>query len=455
MGIQDAKNERKESFPVMLLSGIKKGNKFLVFIIVSLFLVTASIVFISFGFFLPALICQAVIIVLLPLALLYLFRNEKKRKRDLEELQGIIEDKDRYLSDFSHRIRTPLNNFSFIIGYLMDSMPHKDQKEMLETLIASTTNMVEAVNDLTLQSAQELSFVPRKQIRFSLVSALQNTIDIFSANTGGKVKFKIDNSGIVNDRYTGDPISLKQIFLDIFNSLLVEDKDEINAVVSTSSVGSKGKKELVLIKVSVDTMIPAFNPASYDDEKIGSMAVKLISKLSGEYTTTVSPALSGLSFTLPLELAPVEDTQSKAAERIKELKTETRKEKKLADANVLLVEDNPTNQKIVEITLKSLVKSIDTATTGKEALDKFGKSTYDIILMDIQLPVMDGITAAGKIRELEKSTSLHTPIIAITANAMLGDKEKCLSAGMDEYLSKPFQPSELIRIIESFVTRGS
>jgi CheY-like chemotaxis protein len=75
--------------------------------------------------------------------------------------------------------------------------------------------------------------------------------------------------------------------------------------------------------------------------------------------------------------------------------------------------------------------------------------------MDIQLPVMDGITAAGKIRELEKSTSLHTPIIAITANAMLGDKEKCLSAGMDEYLSKPFQPSELIRIIESFVTRGS
>ena len=73
---------------------------------------------------------------------------------------------------------------------------------------------------------------------------------------------------------------------------------------------------------------------------------------------------------------------------------------------------------------------------------------YDIILMDIQLPVMDGITVAGKIRELEKSTSLHTPIVAITANAMLGDKEKCLSAGIDEYLSKPFQPAQLIRIIK-------
>ena len=102
--------------------------------------------------------------------------------------------------------------------------------------------------------------------------------------------------------------------------------------------------------------------------------------------------------------------------------------------------------------LQSLVKSIDTAITGKEALDKFGKSAYDAILMDIQLPVMDGITAAIKIRELEESTSIHTPIIAITANAMLGDKEKCLSAGIDEYLSKPFQPAQLIKILEGFVT---
>ena len=96
----------------------------------------------------------------------------------MEELQGIIEEKDRYLSDFSHRIRTPLNNFSFIIDYLMDSKPDSDQKEMLETLIASTTNMVEAVNDLTMTDCTGISFVPRKQIQFNLISALQSTIDI-------------------------------------------------------------------------------------------------------------------------------------------------------------------------------------------------------------------------------------------------------------------------------------
>ncbi|MBN2863799.1 MAG: response regulator, partial [Bacteroidales bacterium] len=86
-----------------------------------------------------------------------------------------------------------------------------------------------------------------------------------------------------------------------------------------------------------------------------------------------------------------------------------------------------------------------------EALDKFGTSDYDIILMDIQMPVMSGLTAAEKIRALESSTNTHIPIIAITANAMLGDREKCISAGIDDYISKPFQPSLLIEKIRKFI----
>ena len=102
------------------------------------------------------------------------------------------------------------------------------------------------------------------------------------------------------------------------------------------------------------------------------------------------------------------------------------------------------------LTLKPLVKNIDTASNGKEALDKIARSDYDLILMDIQMPVMNGLIAAEKIRALEQSTYSHTPIIAITANAMLGDKEKCLAVGIDEYISKPFQPAALIAIIKKF-----
>ena len=123
----------------------------------------------------------------------------------------------------------------------------------------------------------------------------------------------------------------------------------------------------------------------------------------------------------------------------------------LKEANILLVEDNKINQKIVILSLEKLVKNIDIANNGKEALDKFGTSNYDVILMDIQMPVMDGFLATKKIREIEASTNSFTPIIAITANAMSGDRETCLAAGMDEYISKPFQVDILIRKMESLL----
>ena len=92
--------------------------------------------------------------------------------------------------------------------------------------------------------------------------------------------------------------------------------------------------------------------------------------------------------------------------------------------------------------------NVEVANNGKEALDKFGSAKYDVILMDIQMPIMNGIVTTKKIRSIEKSTNTHTPIIAITANALLGDKEECLAAGMDDYISKPFQIETLLNKME-------
>jgi CheY-like chemotaxis protein len=127
----------------------------------------------------------------------------------------------------------------------------------------------------------------------------------------------------------------------------------------------------------------------------------------------------------------------------------------LKDACVLLVEDNLINQKIVVLSIQKMVKNIDVANNGKEALDKFGTSKYDIILMDIQMPVMDGIVATKKIREIEQSTNTSTPIIAITANALAGDKEICLAAGMDDYISKPFQVEVLLQKMRKLLNKSA
>ena len=114
------------------------------------------------------------------------------------------------------------------------------------------------------------------------------------------------------------------------------------------------------------------------------------------------------------------------------------------EKNILLVEDNIINQKIIILSLKNIVKKIDVANNGEEALNLFKKEKYDLILMDLQMPIMDSFIATKKIREIENNSSNHTPIIAVTANALLGDRDKCIDAGMDDYISKPFKIDVLI-----------
>lgn len=139
-----------------------------------------------------------------------------------------------------------------------------------------------------------------------------------------------------------------------------------------------------------------------------------------------------------------------ASSHIREMETE-KSRKELKELNILLVEDNPINQRITQLMLEPLVKRLEVARNGKEALDMFGTSRYDLILMDVQMPVMNGLVAAEKIRGLEMSSSGHVPIIAITANAMLGDREQCLAVGMDDYISKPIEPEVLIEKITALI----
>jgi CheY-like chemotaxis protein len=175
----------------------------------------------------------------------------------------------------------------------------------------------------------------------------------------------------------------------------------------------------------------------------GHLASRLITLNNGRYNQESGDNFAVLNMSLPFEYPAAETYQPAATDT--EVSIPGRKvSKELKDINILLVEDNLISQKTTLLALKPLVNSIDTASNGKEAIDKLGASNYDLILLDIQMPVMDGIITAEKIRELEAGSDTHIPIIAITADAMIGDREKCLSAGIDEYLSKPFQPAVLI-----------
>jgi CheY-like chemotaxis protein len=414
------------------------------FALISMGALIISVILLAFRLMLPAG-CMVIMAAALVLMTVRTALNlVKKVKNSLEEISTASEKKDDVITDFSHRIREPLNNLVVIGDLLMGSGLYNKQKELLETFIASTNNMVTTVNELTMQSAGNLSFDNRKRIKFNLASTIQNTIDLFRLKDTSKIEIVLANKNESQFEILGNPINLKQIILDLFNTIENQGTQSITKVtLSVKKVKDTGDESFFNIRIQTD-----WDLVLIDEHGLaGNLAAKLITNNKGNYHQEFGNNFTILDIILPFHNVIPEVKQKIASSKIEELKPKKPVRKELKDAKVLLVEDNIINQKITLLTLKPLLGSIDTASNGKEALDKFGTSTYDLILMDIQMPVMSGLVAAEKIRALEASTNAHVPIIAITANAMLGDKEKCLSAGIDDYISKPYQPASLIDII--------
>lgn len=408
-----------------------------------LILLISGVILIFLNMLLPA----GILILLASAGSLLIYRRSSglliSLSQKLEETSEWSGKKDTVITDFSHRIREPLNTLVIISELLMESGPSGKQKELIETLMASTKNMVDTVNQLTMESGG-ISYGEKKEIRLNLNSTIQNTIELFKLRQPPVLNFLPPDENLPDYYITGDPIVIKQILLDLFIVLEAGNKDHpVNVKTEAVKDEIQDSGFYITFNISADrgTPLPSGNETLLH-------AARLIETAGGKYVFDSDDKTTRLSFRLPFKPAAPEEKKTLASSRIDILKSIERPSKNLRDANILLVEDNQINQKITMLTLKPLVKSIDTATNGREALEKFGSFKYDLILMDIQMPVMSGLVAAEKIRELEASTNEHVPIIAITANAMLGDKEKCISAGMDDYISKPFQPSSLIEIIK-------
>lgn len=370
-------------------------------------------------------------------------------RNSIDEFSSVKEKQDEVITSFSHKIREPLNNLVIITDMLMKSGITTKHKELLETFIASTNNMVTILNELSMQSAGSLSFEQRKSIKFNLVSSIENTFDLYSLKDQANLEFILNKKDLGDAEYFGDPIIIKQIFLDIFN--IIEDHaTEDKAVIVTMNLKKTAEtatETTICFRIQTDRNIVLINEE--DPEK--SLAARLIGSGRGSYQQEFGPNHTILSIYLPFLNPQPEQKQKPVSSTMEELTHKEKVHKDIKDLKILLVEDNLINQKITLLTLSPFVGSIDTASNGKEALDKFGTTNYDLILMDIQMPVMSGLTAAEKIRALESSTNSHVPIIAITANAMIGDKEKCLAVGIDDYISKPFQPSALVEKIKSII----
>ncbi|HLN21461.1 MAG TPA: response regulator [Bacteroidales bacterium] len=371
----------------------------------------------------------------------------RKFTESLNEIKDLSDTQNELITSFSHKIREPLNNVVIISEMLMESGLHKKQQDLLETFIASTNNMVTTVNELSMHTAGSVSSEVRKAIRFNLVSTIENTFDLYSLKDEVNLEFILNRKELKETEFIGDPIALKQIFLDLFNKIETEALEKaITVTINLKKIRETSSESTIAFRIQVDRNIMLIEESG----NYMSLASRLISAGKGNYDQESGANHTILNIYLPFTKSTPEARQTPVSTIMEEL-SHGRAKKELKELKVLLVEDNLINQKITMLTLSPFVASIDTASNGKEALDKFGTSNYDLILMDIQMPVMSGLTAAEKIRALESTTNTHVPIIAITANAMIGDKEKCLAVGIDDYISKPFQPSALVEKIKKVI----
>jgi len=457
-------------FPVFVipLFGLSRGNivSFLFFVVIILCLVFQKNLqaeqHYTLTYSLQIMGAYAAVHLLIYLNEFLKFHNYHVMERTIIESKNETRQKDDFLSKLSHQIRTPLNNLTVVSNLVNKSKLDAEHRDLFDTILASTINLINVVNNIVKVSEVKIEKELNSQVNFDLNSSIDNTLKLFRDQHKDRLELNLHISRSIKTTYIGDPIRIKQIFLNIIENIIKANPAGKLFIEIRVDLVSERENESDLtfniqcpqLQLESDDYGNFYSRPGTDLVKDGTyqpddyfidftIAKKIVEYYGSELQITSSDEYATISFGLILKkgLAGIQKPEADK-EAIQLLQVKNRIE--LKNANILLVEDNAINQKIIILSLKNVVKSIDIANNGKDALDKFGTSKYDLILMDIQMPVINGIVATKKIRELESTSNTQTPIIAITANALSGDKETCLAAGMNDYISKPFQVEVLV-----------
>ncbi|WP_291860725.1 hybrid sensor histidine kinase/response regulator [Marinilabilia sp.] len=393
-----------------------------------------------------------------------------EKDRQILESENQNRAQESLINKLSYQIRTPLNNITGILEMLDNSVMSDQQRDYLNTIHASTNNLVDVVNNLVF-SSKTFSHDPENITSFNLYTTLNNTIRLFSGKPAhNRIRFNLSLSADIPSSITGNSIKIKQIFLNLINSILKNNNQGNKYVtIEVSRLDSMPGKVELQFRIVTNMVVPSdktrsnegfynhtdlirINNSRIIDLLDLGITLKIVESEGRTFTILCDEEKTVFEFASSFTEGQQTISEEESPKKHNAIDSPEKPGVDLKNASILLAEDNISNQQIIILYIKNSVKKIDVAFNGKEALEKFGHSKYDLVLMDIQMPVMDGLKATQKIREIEQSTNSHTPIIAVTANAFPEDKERCLATGMDDYISKPFQPDELLQLIKKHLS---
>ncbi len=385
---------------------------------------------------------------------LYIERSNRalmSRLKDSRERAEIdVVRKDEFISKLSHKLRTSLSNIALINSLVHDERLSSDQKELMETLKASTNHLIDDVNAIVEIASPGIIDYKRSIISFDLDAELEKVVSILKSGEpfGGEISINRDNE--LDHFLIGDPSLLRSLTVNVVKGL-ERYRVENTPLELRIGVLRETPSQLRLVftfgieSVKANALMAQIKALRQGDAQHGSslaIAHNLLVDSESELKVERTGKGAKLSFFQDFTKDPTKLVMKPETVAVDQLLLKPGTD--LKDARILLAEDNIINQKIVLLSLQKVVREIDVAINGKEALELFGVKQYDLILMDIMMPVMDGIVATKKIREIESTGERHIPIIAVTANALAGDRENCLAAGVDDYIAKPFTAELLI-----------
>jgi CheY-like chemotaxis protein len=394
------------------------------------------------------------------LVCLYVYIKGRLSSESETQVKASAAIKENFLANMSHEIRTPLNAVLGFTNILQKTKLDNEQREYVDIIQTSGDNLLSIVNDILDLSKIEAGMMRIEEAPFrvsDIISTVETMLKPKAEEKNLKLIVNLDSD--IPEMVSGDAVRLTQILVNLVSNSIkfTEEGGVYLRVTMLKNENGAAKLEFLVRDTGIgipsekqSTIFDRFEQAEAETTRrfggtgLGLSIVKNLVDLQKGTISLFSQNGNGSSFTVELSFT-ICDAEGTIKREIK--KQATISDNSKSKIRILIAEDNAMNQRLIKHLMQSRGYHFDLVFNGIQAIESLKKQTYDLVLMDIQMPEMDGYTATGQIRNELK---LHIPVIAMTAHAMSGEREKCMRAGMNDYLSKPIDEEILFDLIQKY-----